>query len=128
VRLALPAARTDDQVTPMAALAHVPPELRAQPVLNAYDYGGYLIDQGVRVFIDGRTDMYSTDFLKNDDRLVAGDAASLAATLARYHIAWTIYPSGSRTAAALDRSPGWHRQYADANAVVHVRDQPPPPG
>ncbi|MES2256438.1 MAG: hypothetical protein V4559_15530 [Pseudomonadota bacterium] len=128
VRLALPAARTDDPVTPMAALAHVPPELRARPVLNTYDYGGYLIDQGVRVFIDGRTDMYSTDFLKNDDRLVAGDAASLAATLARYHIAWTIYPSGSRTAASLDRSLGWHRFYADAHAVIHVRDQPPPPG
>jgi len=128
VRLLLPAVRGEDRVTPMAALAHVPSELRARPVLNAYDYGGYLIDQGVKVFIDGRTDMYSAEFLKNDDRLVAGDADALTATLARYHIAWTIYPSGSRTANSLDRSPGWHRFYADANAVIHVRNQPPPPG
>lgn len=127
-RLALPAARGEDRVTPLAALAHVPAGLRAQPVLNAYDYGGYLIHQGVKVFIDGRTDMYPADFMKNDDRLAAGDAGAMAATVARYRAAWTIYPSGSRSAAALDRLPGWHRLYADANAVVHVRDQPPPPG
>jgi len=127
-RLTLPAARSEDRVTPIAALAHVPLPLRAQPVLNAYDYGGYLIHQGVKVFVDGRTDLYPTDFMKNDDRLAAGDAGAMAATLARYKVAWTIYPSGSRSALALDRIPGWHRLYADPNAVVHVRDQPPPPG
>jgi hypothetical protein len=114
--------RAEDRVTPTAALAHVPADLRAQPVLNAYDYGGYLIDRGVKVFIDGRTDMYPADFMKNDDRLVAGDNGALAMTLAHYHIAWTIYPAGSRTVAALDKTPGWHRLYADANAVVHVRN------
>jgi hypothetical protein len=122
VRLAVPAMRAEDRVTPTAALAHVPAGLRAQPVLNAYDYGGYLIDRGVKVFIDGRTDMYPADFMKNDDRLVAGDGDALAMTLARYHIAWTIYPAGSRTVATLDKTPGWHRLYGDANAVVHVRD------
>jgi hypothetical protein len=127
-RLVLPVTRGEDRVTPQAALAHVPAGLRAQPVLNAYDYGGYLIHQGVKVFIDGRTDMYPTDFLKNDDRLAAGDTNAFVASLARYRIAWTIYPSGSPSALALDRLPGWHRLYADANAVVHVRDQPPPPG
>ena len=127
-RLVIPDVRSEDRVTPLASLAHVPSSLRAQPVLNAYDYGGYLIHQGVKVFIDGRTDMYPADFLKNDDLLVAGDAHAMTATLARYNIAWTIYPSGSRSAAALDHLPGWHRYYADANAVVHMRDQPPPPG
>ena len=127
-RLILPAVRSEDRVTPIAALAHVPASLRAQPVLNAYDYGGYLIHQGVKVFIDGRTDMYPAAFMKNDDRLVAGDADAITATLAHYRIAWTIYPSGSRSAAVLDHLPGWHRYFADANAVIHIRDQPPPPG
>jgi hypothetical protein len=127
-RLALPATRSEDRVTPVAALAHVPQALRAAPVLNAYDYGGYLIDQGVRVFIDGRTDMYPTEFLRNDDRLLAGETAALSASLARYRIGWTIYPAGSGAVRTLDRLSGWHRLYGDANAVVHVRDQPPPPG
>jgi hypothetical protein len=127
-RLLLPATRGEDRVSPMAALAHVPPTVRATPVLNAYDYGGFLIAQGVRVFIDGRTDMYPTDFLHNDDRLLAGDEAALSATLAHYRIGWTIYPAGSGAVRTLDHLAGWHRLYGDANAVVHVRDQPPPPG
>jgi hypothetical protein len=121
VRLAWPATRGEDRVSPMAALAHVPLGLRSQPVLNAYDYGGYLIFQGVKVFIDGRTDMYSTGFLKNYDQLAEG-GSTLAPTLAHDHIAWTLFPTGSKTARALDHMPGWHRLYGDANAVVHVRD------
>ena len=121
-RILWPATRGEDRVSPVAALAHVPRDLRGRPVLNAYDYGGYLIFQGVKVFVDGRTDMYSADFLKNYDRLQAGDDAAVTATLSRYHIAWTIFPAGSPTAVALDRLPGWHRLYGDANASVHVKD------
>ena len=33
------------------------------PVLNNYDFGGYLIFFGVKVFVDGRTDMYGDAFL-----------------------------------------------------------------
>ena len=121
-RILWPATRGEDRVSPVAALAHVPRDLRGRPVLNAYDYGGYLIFQGVKVFVDGRTDMYSADFLKNYDRLQAGDDAALTATLSRYHIAWTIFPAGSPTAVALDRLPGWRRLYGDANASVHVKD------
>ena len=121
-RLASPTVRGEDRVTPAAALTHVPQAMRAQPVLNAYDYGGYLIFEGVRVFIDGRTDIYGTDYLKNYDALAAGDAKALSQTLARHNIAWTIFPDGSPTVAALDKMPGWHRAYGDANAVVHFRD------
>jgi hypothetical protein len=121
-RLVWPAMRGEDRVSPMAALAHVPGDLRTRPVLNAYDYGGYLIFRGVKVFIDGRTDMYPADFLKNNDRLDLGDQAAIRATLARYKIAWTILPAHSRAAQAMDRLEGWRRFYGDANAVVHVRD------
>lgn len=121
-RLSSPTTRGEDRVTPAAALTHVPQTMSAQPVLNAYDYGGYLIFEGVRVFIDGRTDIYGTDYLKNYDALAAGDTNALSQTLARYNIAWTIFPDGSPTVAALDKMPGWHRAYGDANAVVHLRD------
>ncbi|MGZ5921690.1 MAG: hypothetical protein ACXWLT_07980 [Rhizomicrobium sp.] len=121
-RLAWPAIRGDDRTAPVTALAHVPPALRAKPVLNAYEFGGYLIFQGVRDFIDSRADMYPADFLEKDFRLSGGDANLLAATLAHYRIAWTIFPSGSPVAVTLDHSPGWRRLYGDTNAVVHVRD------
>ncbi len=121
-RFVWPASRGEDRVSPMAALAHLPDGLRAQPVLNAYDYGGYLIFRGVKVFIDGRTDMYPADFLRNNDRLDLGDQAAIRATLARYKIAWTILPAQSRAAAVMDHLKGWRRAYGDANAMVHIRD------
>ena len=127
-RLVFPATRGEDAVSPVAALAAVPQRLQHQPVLNAYDYGGYLIFKDVKVFIDGRTDMYPTDFLSNDDRVNAGDSTAIAAALSHYHVVWTIFPAGSPPVTALDHLPGWHRLHSDANAVVHIRDQPPPPG
>ncbi|HXS05705.1 MAG TPA: hypothetical protein VN723_02865 [Rhizomicrobium sp.] len=128
VRLMFPAERGEDRVSPVAALAAVPKSVQREPVLNAYDYGGYLIFNSVKVFIDGRTDMYPTDFLKQDDRINEGDSATIAATLAAHHVSWTIFPAASPTVETLDHLPGWHRLHADANAVVHVKDQPPPPG
>ncbi len=58
VRLAEPTAPVEGPSAPISALAAVPPTLRAEPVLNAYGFGGYLIWSGVRPFIDGRADMY----------------------------------------------------------------------
>jgi hypothetical protein len=127
-RLMFPAERGEDRVSPVAALAAVPKSVQSEPVLNAYDYGGYLIFNGVKAFIDGRTDMYSTAFLRQDDRINAGDRAAIAGALSRYHVAWTIFPAGSPPVAALDHLPGWRRLHSDANAVVHIKDQPPPPG
>lgn len=120
-RLMVPTSRGDDRVTPMTALAHVPLTLRAQPVLNAYDFGGYLIFSGVKVFVDGRTDMYGDEFLGRYDLMMQPDRAAFVEGLARWHIAWTLLPPGP-AAAMMDTLPGWHRGYGDAFAVVHIKD------
>jgi hypothetical protein len=119
-RLVLPAARGDDRVTPMTALASVPASLRAQPVLNAYDFGGYLIFSGVKVFVDGRTDMYGDAFLADYDRMMRPDRQALGDALARWHIAWSILPPGP-AARMMETIPGWHRAYGDQFAVVDIK-------
>jgi hypothetical protein len=119
----LPDLRSEDPVTPVAALMHVPQDLRAKPVLNAYEYGGYLIFSGVKVFVDSRADMYPPGFYAAYGRLDAGDRATLTDALVRWRIGWTLFPSHSPTARLLDHLPGWRRLYADTNAVVHIRDQ-----
>ena len=48
--------------------------------------------------------------------------------LKRYDIAWTIFAPNGGTVAILDHEPGWRRLYADAVAVVHVRDAAPEAG
>ncbi len=122
LRLALPAKRADDASAPMSAVAAVPESLRAQPVLNQYGFGGYLIWAGVRPFIDGRTDMYGDAFMERYGKIIAPDAAALEEELARDQIAWTIFAPSQRINALLDAKRGWRRLYADAFAVVYVRE------
>lgn len=120
-RLILPVERTTDRVTPAAALAQVPAELRSQPVFNDYDYGGYLIFSDVPTFIDGRADMFGDAFTADYMRAEAGDARRLAALLDNHSVAWTLLRPQSPAVRWLDSQPAWRRLHADGQAVVHVR-------
>ena len=127
-RLIVPIERIDGAAAPISALGAVPPELRRKPVLNDYGFGGYLIFERVRPFIDGRAELYGDAMMSLYGRLQAGDDADVESALKRYDIAWTIFAPSSRIVAALDHQPGWRRLYADATAVVHVRDPRPGAG
>ena len=119
---ALPIVRGDDPVTPAAALAHVPRFVRETPVLNEYGFGGYLIWNGVKPFIDSRADLYGDIFLQNYAAITEPDKDALASTLTYYHMRWTLFSAQSPVVKLLDATPGWHRFYADKLAVVHVHD------
>jgi hypothetical protein len=121
LRLARPVVRSDGPTAPIAALDHVPASLRALPVLNSYGMGGYLIFQGVRPFIDGRTDMYGDAFNARYDAAMDRNGPALQALLRDYGVAWTLLDPASPVAKALDSQAGWRRIYADRYAVVHAR-------
>jgi hypothetical protein len=123
-RLILPQVRVDGPTAPITAFAHVPATLRAQPVLNFYDFGGYLIFEGVRPYIDGRADMYGDAFVANDDIIQRGGQAAIAGALSRYRIRWSILSPGLPLVGVLDRTPGWKRIYADKFAVVQAKTGP----
>jgi hypothetical protein len=122
LRLLLPVVRSDDPVSPMTALEHVPRFVRESPVLNDYSFGGYLIWSGVRPFIDSRADLYGELFLENYASITEPDEDALAAALAYYHVRWTIFSRQAPVVKLLDATPGWHRFYSDKLAVVHVHD------
>jgi hypothetical protein len=123
-RLVRPTVLHDAPTRPISAVAAVPPAIAARPVLNDYSFGGYLIGQGVPVFVDGRADLYGDAFLRDYARLMAPDRAQLARTLEERHIGWTILIPGSPAESAMDETPGWRRLSADRWAVVHVRTAP----
>jgi hypothetical protein len=127
-RLGFPTAPSDSRTAPVTALAHVPPELAAQPVFNDYSFGGWLIFKGVRPFIDGRNDMYG-DELVREYVTIESDAspASTDAALQRAGVAWTILTPSSPLARRLVHTPGWRRLYADRWAAVDVRTAAWPP-
>jgi hypothetical protein len=121
-RLAHPAALRDALTSPISALAHIPAEQRAQPVFNEYAFGGALILEGIKPFIDGRAELYGDDFLgAYFDMMNNPNRTALEEALGRYGVTWTILVPWTRPAALLDTLPGWRRVYADKFAVIHVR-------
>ncbi|MEJ0066707.1 MAG: hypothetical protein WDM85_15880 [Caulobacteraceae bacterium] len=124
-RLVAPQVRVDGPTAPITALAHVPPALRRQPVLNYYDFGGYLIFEGVQPYIDGRADMYGDAFVADDDQIQRANPAAMDRAISHYGIRWAIAPPNLFLTQALQRAPGWKQIYADRTAVVLENDNPP---
>ncbi len=105
-----------------AVLERVPPLVRAGPVLNAYGFGGRLIFNGVRPFIDGRAaDLYGDAFMARYIRIVGADRGVVERTLAEYGIVWAIFPSGAPVVRVLEQEPGWARLIEADGVVIDVR-------
>lgn len=121
VRLVIPLHREDGATYPASAIAALPPQLRTEPVLNDYGFGGPLILNGVAPFIDGRADLYGDDFTIAHERIIRGDRALFDRAQVRWGFRWTILQPSAPLVTALDRDRGWRRAYADEWAVVHVR-------
>jgi hypothetical protein len=127
VRVALPLGPERTGTAFSAALEAVPLSLRAQPVLNEYGFGGQLIFNGVRPFIDSRADLYGDEFLARYRRLNVADRAELESTLSEYRITWTIFPAGHPIVSVLDERAGWRRLVDAGGIVIHAREDRLPP-
>ncbi|HEY3811657.1 MAG TPA: hypothetical protein VGL66_00405 [Caulobacteraceae bacterium] len=121
-RLTRPDARRDATNAPVSALNHVPASLRGKPVFNDYGFGGWLIFNGVKPFIDGRSDMYGDDHLKTYLDVDSATPKTVDTVFSRYGIQWVIVRPNSGLLRVLDATPGWRRLYADRWAVVEARD------
>ncbi len=125
-RLAVPEARVDSETTPVTALSHVPAEIRAQPVFNDYSFGGWLIFNHVRPFMDGRSDMYGDALFRTFLDVWRGDSDVITRTLGTYRVGWVIAPPSSSLIHWAARAPDWRRLYQDKWAAVYVRRTPLP--
>lgn len=122
LRLTIPLGLQRSEASFAAAIATVPADIRARPVLNAYAYGGDLIFAGVRPFIDSRADLYGDGFIHRYLAAV-GDDRALRQVLEADHIVWTIFPAADPMISRLDALPGW-RRLSDTNGVmIHIRSE-----
>lgn len=113
-----------DLTPPLAPRAAVEKlrEQRADRVLNAYFFCGYLMFQNVPVFIDSRAELYGAGFLNRYVRAISlFDVADFVRLLDEYRIDATLLSPSTPAVGLLDRLPEWERAYADDLAVVHVR-------
>ncbi|MCW5695942.1 MAG: hypothetical protein KIS96_04295 [Bauldia sp.] len=107
--------------TPAAALDAIE-AAGAERILNDYAFGGYMIFRGVAPFVDGRTELYGTDFvMRHHEAVTLADLPALFALLDENGIEATLLNPRTPAVAYLDRDPGWRRLHADGIAVVHRR-------
>jgi hypothetical protein len=94
----------------------------AGPILNDYDFGGYLDFVGIPPFIDGRSELYGQAFILRHDRALSlQNLPDFLRLLDDYGIRTTFLAPTTPAVALLDRLPDWRRAYADETAVVHTR-------
>jgi len=91
-------------------------------VFNDYDFGGYLIANGVAPFIDGRTELYGEKFFV-DHNAASGlmKPENLFRLLEQYKIEATLMRTQSAGSILLDHIDGWQNVYTDDIATIHVR-------
>jgi hypothetical protein len=95
---------------------------KAGPILNDYDFGGYLDFVGIPPFIDGRAELYGEAYMLRHDRALSlQNLPDLLRLLDEYRIGATLLAPSTPAVALLDQLPDWKRVYADDVAVVHTR-------
>lgn len=116
-----PIVRTEDAVTPAAALAAAARLGLSGRVFNSEAFGGYLVYRGIPTFIDGRIELFGNAFLAGYLDAENGDERGLGDLLDYWRIDWTLLEPRQRAVGCLDHLPGWRRVYGGARAVIYVR-------
>ena len=106
--------------TPRAALAAIR-AVTSGPILNDYNFGGFLMFSNIPTSIDGR-EMFGEPFiLAHHHALQDRDPAILRAFLEEHRIAATLLEPKTPAVGLLDAMPEWRRIHADEVAVAHIR-------
>lgn len=107
--------------SPVAAVAELK-TLGVKRVFNDYDFGGYLIANGVPTFIDGRAEVYGKDFVVEQTAAVRlRPPSKLFRMLDDYNIEATLLRTEDPATKLLDHVDGWQKVYSDDIATIHLR-------
>ena len=113
---------------PVEAAAFIETQLAAGKLsgkVYAVDqFGGYLIYRfapRVKVFVDGRSDLYRQSTVLDDMNRLAQVRPDWAAILARYDIEWMVLQRDEPLSLMAQQSGQWQVTYADATAQVLIR-------
>ena len=106
---------------PVVAVGRLAAETPALNVLAEYGWGGYVIyrlhDQGGRVFVDGRNDMYSEQILDDYSAIRAADP-DWQALVARYGVQAILFPPSVPLVRGPAQAAGWCVAYQDDTQVL----------
>ncbi len=118
--------RFDENIMPVAAVNFLKSEHIKGNMFNHGQYGDYTIYDAwprYKVFMDGRTDMYGGDRLKEYLNVMMGQPG-WQQILAKYDINFVFFTANSSISTILRESKDWRLVYADKAANIFVRNTP----
>ena len=109
--------------SPVRAVQYLRQTQVTGPMLNDYDFGGYLIWSlpEVKVFIDGRADVFDWTGVMSQYMRWANLQDDPKLLLDKYGIQFCLLSKGAPVARVLPYLPGWKKIYADDVAVIFSR-------
>ena len=113
------------RLVPVGAAEYIQRERPAGQLFNSYNFGAYLawaLYPDYPVYVDGRTDLYDDDFLR-EYLQVAYARPGYEAVLSKYDVNVAVVESNSLISEALARD-GWRAVYGDWLATVYERARP----
>ena len=117
-----------EQKWPVRAVAYLRQHPPPKPMLNSYEYGGYLIysmSDANKVFIDGRADIYVRTGVFVDYLDIARLNFPAPFLLNTYNIQSVLMGRNETLVTLLDASPDWQKIYNDPISVLYVRKRRP---
>jgi hypothetical protein len=111
------------ETLPAGAVAWIEEHQPEGKMFNHYNWGGYLIWHlwpDYRVFVDGRTDLYGNDFLRQYLR-VQSVRPGFAQVLEAQDVDWVLVPSAGALSTQLACRAEWSEAYRDDVAIIWIR-------
>ncbi|MGQ9715796.1 MAG: hypothetical protein ACUVST_13695 [Anaerolineae bacterium] len=119
----LSVAREQEALFPVQAAEAILQKRPPGPLFNSYNWGGYLLWRlypAYQVYVDGRTDLYGDEVLREYLQVVHLEPGWKEA-LARRGIRLVVVEAGEPLANRLQADPDWAVLHADRMAMVFVR-------
>ena len=116
----------DAKTKPVAAVEFLKKENLKGNMFDNDEFGDYIIYAAwpeYKVFVDGRSDMYGVDIMKEYLKVVS-IKPGWEEVLKKYNINWIIYNANSTLSLFLMERDDWKLIYADKVANIFVKDIP----
>ena len=110
---------------PVHALEYMREHSVPGPLFNSYGFGGYMIESGVKTFVDGRSELFEQTGVLADYVHVTLLQPGALQVLSRYGIRSVLMSRGEPLLTLLASLPGWQNVYSDNVSELYVKQAPP---
>lgn len=120
----------DTDAYPVEAAKYIKENLNLDDIrlYNEYNYGSYLLYEGIPVFIDSRADLYTPEFNGDEDKDVFTDFIKVSSISVhyedifdKYNITHLVIPVNAKMNLFISKDDNYKELYKDENFVVYER-------